>query len=317
MPSCCGEILPWPNKMSSLRFLILLALLLSAGAASAAPLVSLLVADQKAANVEFASAFRKALTRLAPTVEVRETEVFDETSAASPKVIVAVGSQSFLQAIQKSKRAPVVAALLPRYAYERVLQQATGGVATSAVFLDQPEDRQLAMLSLLPGPPDTIGIFRSASNVLSLPRLRAGAAKYRLKLREEQVSAEHDLASAIQNMSAHADVILATPDPAIFSPQTIPGILLSAYRSRVPLVGFSPAYTRAGALVSMHSSVVQLAEQTAEMIRLMVAGGSVPAPQVPSDFEVSINRQVARSMGIELPVEGVLAERIRARERGL
>lgn len=303
--------------MSSIRLVILLLLLLSAGAATAAPVVSLLMGDQKAASVEFAIAFRNALARSAPAIEVRETDVYDEASAASPKAIVAVGSQSFQLAIQKSKRVPVVAALLPRYAYERVLQQASGGVATSAVFLDQPEDRQLAMLSLLPGPPETIGVFRSASNVLSHSRLRAGAAKYRLKLREEQVSAEHDLASAIQNMSAHADVILATPDPAIFSPQTIAGILLSAYRSRVPLVGFSPAYTRAGALLSMHTSVPQLAEQTAEMIRLMVAGGSVPAPQAPSDFEVSINRQVARSMGIELPAEAVLVERIKARERAL
>lgn len=303
--------------MSSIRLLILLALMFSAGAASAAPVVGLLVADQKAANIEFAGAFRKSLARIAPAVEVQETDLFDDASASSLKVIVAVGSQSFQQAIQKSKRAPVVAALLPRYAYERVLQQATGAVSASAVYLDQPEDRQLAMLSLLPGPPDTIGVFRSASNVLSMPRLRAGAAKYRLKLREESVSADHDLASAIQNMSAHADVILATPDPAIFSPQTIPGILLSAYRSRVPLVGFSPAYTRAGALVSLHSSVPQLAEQAAELIRQMVVGGGVPVPQAPNDFEVSINRQVARSMGIELPSEAVLVERIKARERAL
>lgn len=301
--------------MPSIRLAILFVLLLSAGAVHAAPLVNLLVADPKAANVEFVSAFRKAMARLAPAVEVRESEAVDETPAA--RLVVAVGSQSFQQAIQKSSRGPVVAALLPRYAYERILQQAGATVATSAVFLDQPEDRQLAMLSLLPGPPDTIGIFRSATNVLSLPRLRAGAAKYRLKLREEAVLAENELASAIQNLSAHADVILATPDPAIFSSQTIPGILLSAYRARVPLVGFSPAYTRAGALVSMHSSVAQLAEQTAEMARQVVAGGSVPAPQVPSDFEVSINRQVARSMGIELPTEAVLVDRIKARERGL
>lgn len=286
----------------------------AAGSACAEYAVTLFVPDQKAANREFAQAFQRALKRLAPALTVRESATPDEL-AEPPGLVVAVGSQAFQQAVQRSKRVPVVGALLPRFAYERVLQQSPVTVATSAVFLDQPEERQLAMLSLLPGPPVTVGVIRSASNVLSMPRLRAGAAKYRLKLREEMVSAEHDLAAAIQNIAGQVDVILATPDPTIFSPQTIPGILLSAYRARVPLAGFSPAYTRAGALLSLHSSIDQLAEQTAEMVRAAGAGSVLPAPQAPVEFEISINRQVARSMGIELPAESALVDRIKGRER--
>lgn len=301
--------------MSILRFLIFFVVLAAARSACADPVVSVFVPDQKAANREFAQAFQRALKRLAPTVVVRETAALDDAAEPPPSLVVAVGSVAFQQAAQRAKRAPVIAALLPRFAYERVLQQSTVAVATSAVFLDQPEERQLAMLSLLPGPPGTVGVIRSTSNVLSMPRLRAGAAKFRLKLREEVLSADHELAAAIQNIAGQVDVILATPDPTIFSPQTIPGILLSAYRARVPLAGFSPAYTRAGALLSLHSSIDQLAEQTAEMVRVVNAGGALPAPQVPAEFELSINRQVARSMGIELPAESIMVERIKGRER--
>lgn len=301
--------------MPALRFLIFLAVLATANSALAEFAVSLFVPDQKAASREYSEALQGALRRVAPALPVKIIGTLDELPEQTRGVVVAVGSQAFQSVIQKPRRVPVLAALMPRFAYERAAQQAPGVQAVSAVFLDQPEERQLALLSLLPGPPVTVGVMRTANQVLSLSRLRSGAAKFRLKLREEVLSPEYELATAIQNLAGQADVILASPDPAIFSPQTIPGILLSAYRARVPLVGFSPAYTRAGALVSLHSSVRQLAEQAAEMIRAMAAGASLPAPQVPNDFEVSINRQVARSMGLDLPSEAAMVERLKALER--
>ena len=298
--------------MLIVRFLILV-LLMTAWLARADTVVSVFVPDQKAANKEFSEALQRALARLSVTVSVREVQAIDGVVAGG--LVVAVGSQAFQEAQRKSAGRAVIGAMLPRHAYERVLQQAAAGVPTSAVFLDQPEERQLALVSLLPGPPATIGVIRSDNAVISWARLRAAAARYRFKLQEESLSADSDLAAAIQNVSGQTDVILATPDPAVFSPQTISGILLSAYRSRVPLVGFSPAYTRAGALLSLHSSVQQLAAQTAEMVRVVAAGGALPAPQVPTHFEVSVNRQVARSLGVELPSEIVLVDHLRALER--
>lgn len=298
--------------MLSTRFLILFFLLLSAGTACADPVVSVLLTDQKAANVEFAAAFRKSLKRIAPLIEVKETGAIDSASPEHQKVIVAVGSQSFQKAIQES-RSPVVGALLPRFSYERLQSQANQSVAISAVFLDQPEERQLAFLSILPGPPGVVGVLQTATSVVSLTRLRSGATKFRLKINEEVISPGRDIGAVMQTITGQSDIILATPDPDIFNPQTIQGILLSAYRARVPLIGFSPAYTRAGALASLHSSVSQLAEQTAEMVRLIVQTDTVPPPQVPAEFEVSVNRQVARSMGIDLPAEAILVERIKSK----
>ena len=283
------------------------------GGASGNQSVILLVAEQKPAAREFAEAFLIALRRIAPMLTVRETLALDQ-SESSPSLIVAVGSLSLQHSLSNAPRSRVIAALVPRLGFEKAVQQYGSGPA-SAVFLDQPEDRQMALISLLPGPPLTVGLIRSTSSSVSSPRLRSGAQKHRLKLNEQIVSGERDLASAVQLVTGESDVILATPDSAVFSPQTIQGVLLSSYRARVPLIGFSPAYTKAGALISLHSSVRQLAEQTAEMVRLSVAGSGLPPPQVPRDFEISINRQVARSMGIELPSEGAMVEQLRNRER--
>lgn len=293
-------------------------MLAAAGEVLSEPAVLILLPDQKAANREFSEALQKALRRVSPTLSLAEVvSVDDGQFEGQQKIVVAVGSQAYQAALTLPRRGPVVAALLPRLTYEKLQQQATGATAanSTAVFLDQSEERQLALLSLLPGPPTSVGVVRSASSGLSMPRLRAAAPRFRIKLVEEVVSSERDLASAIQVMASQSDVILATPDPEVFNPQTIQGILLSAYRARVPLVGFSPAYTRAGALISLHSSVNQLAQQTAEVVRLIAQGDGVPPPQSPNEFEVSINRQVARSMSIDLPAEAVLVDKIKARAR--
>lgn len=300
---------------SCLRLLLLCTLLLSGGSAFANQVVTLLVTEQKLANREFADAFVSALRRMAPGLTVRETAALDEEPESPQRIVVAVGSLAFRFSIQKARQPRVIAALVPRLSFEKLLQQYGGGGPTSAIYLDQPEDRQMALISLLPGPPATVGIVQSASGGISPSRLRSAAQKYRLKLNEETVSSERELASAVQLLTGQSDVMLATPDPGVFNPQSIQSILLSTYRARVPLIGFSPAYTKAGALLSLHSSVRQLAEQTAEMVRQAAAGSSLPAPQSPREFELSVNRQVARSMGIELPSEATLVEQLRNRER--
>ena len=296
------------------RIALLLALVLASGRLFANPAVLIFAPEQKVASQEFVDALLGALERTAPALAVKQVQSLPEGTGDASTLIVAVGSQAFQTGLQQAKSSRVIAVLVPRSGYEKILQSFSGR-QSSAVFLDQTEERQLALISLLPGPPGNVGVIRASSDAPAVRRLRASAQKFRLKLTEASVTAEHDLAQAVQSLIGESDVILATPDPAVFNPQTIQSILLSSYRARIPLIGFSPAYTKAGALLSVHSSVRQLADQTAEMVRQTMLGNGLPSPQSPQNFEVSINRQVARSMGIELPTEGVLADWLRNRER--
>jgi ABC-type uncharacterized transport system substrate-binding protein len=119
---------------------------------------------------------------------------------------------------------------------------------------------------------------------------------------------------ALQSVLLDSDVLLALPDPTLFNSQTAANILLAAYRRRVPLIGFSPAYVKAGALFALYSGPEQVAARAGEMLRQALAGRSFPAPQWPRDFSVAANHDVARSFGLVLD-ESRLAEQLRAGER--
>jgi putative ABC transport system substrate-binding protein len=78
------------------------------------------------------------------------------------------------------------------------------------------------------------------------------------------------------------------------------------------VLGYSHSLTRAGALLSLHSSPAQIGRQTAEWVSAAIRGAEVvlPPPAHPDYFSVSINEQVARSLGLALPPAAELDQRL-------
>ena len=123
------------------------------------------------------------------------------------------------------------------------------------------------------------------------------------------------LITPLEAVLTEADLLLALPDPLVFNRNTAQSLFLTSYRYRDPVLGYSRSLTRAGALLSLHSSPAQIGRQAAEWISSAMQGGTVrlPPPAYPSYFSVSINDQVARSLGFILPPEADLEKRLEGR----
>lgn len=269
---------------------------------------TVLLGEPSGSAAEFARVLEGELAATHPGLRLQKIGTATEADAGS-RLLIAVGSRSLQQALSLPRAPLVVAALVPSSVFDDL---AVRGRA-SAVFLDQPPARQLALLNLLLPDARRVGVLVGRAQRKYLGPLAQAAESMRLQLQVSLVENRDGLFDALQQVAARSDVLLAWPDATVFNPQTIQSILLTTYRQRVPLLGFSTAYTKAGALASVHSSVPQMAAQTADLVRAALAG-SLPAPQYPREFEVSLNRQVGRSLGIELPDERMLVEQMRARE---
>jgi ABC-type uncharacterized transport system substrate-binding protein len=80
------------------------------------------------------------------------------------------------------------------------------------------------------------------------------------------------------------------------------------------MVAFSPAYVRAGALLAVHVTPFQIGIQAAQMTRNLLDGKALPASGVySSDFQISVNEHVARSLGLSLDGQD-LRQRLLQRE---
>jgi len=135
-----------------------------------------------------------------------------------------------------------------------------------------------------------------------------------LGLNEQAVGAL-TLPEALHELLQNSEVLFALPDSAIYNDSTIRNILLTTYRRGIPLIGFSPGIVKAGALCAVSSTPAQIAAQAATLIRQFGDSHPLPVAQYPQEFEITINEQVANSLGLPIKTTSELSHEIKAAEK--
>ncbi|MFO1199731.1 MAG: ABC transporter substrate binding protein [Burkholderiaceae bacterium] len=321
---------------SAARALLLVGLLL-APVAALADSIAVLLSGQGGGYAEVVEAIqtevRKSPGHRVVTATVG-TAPSDEFAQAAPTLLVAVGTRAAEAALRAADpRVPVLCVLLPRSSYETLLAatrsapgrpgearadetRASGDPRkVSAVFLDQPHARQIELIrQALPGLA-RVGLVAGPDSAREIERVQAAAERRGLKVVAERVSRDTELFQALQRVMTDSDVFLALPDPRVVTSESAQNLLITSYRLRSPVIGYSAAYVRAGALAAVYSTPAQIGTQAGEIARAVLRGAPLPAPQAPRAFAVAVNRQVARSLGIEIDDDTALRERIARQER--
>lgn len=291
---------------------VFLCLFIPAGYLHAAPLaVTVVLSESSGAYLEFSDALREKL--LNKNVYLN---VVDDPGEAIPEqgLIVAVGMKA-ATAIAGSSAHAILNVFVPRAGYEKLLHDFPLRAASktcSAIFLDQPAERQVRLIeALLPGK-RSIGILLDSYPPDDLAQLRQRMAKHKLILHEHKIGPDFPLHVALQHVLDSSDVLLALPDAAIYNSSTIRNILLASYHSGDPVIGFSPSYVKAGALAAVFSTPAQIAAQAAMAIQRYGETRMLPAAQHSQQFEVSTNEQVSRSLGLTIKSAEELHQEISA-----
>ncbi len=227
-----------------------------------------------------------------------------------PRVLVALGTEACAALAAAPGDAPGLCALIPRSSFERLLR--TSGRKASAqftaIYLDQPLKRQLALIRLALPQAQRVGILWGPDSGMRAPQLRQLAGANSLSLVEASVDASTGIFAALKPV-LDSDVLLALPDPLVYNSNSIQNILLSALRAKVPMVAFSPAYVRAGALLSLHTTPAQAGSQAATLVNDVLHDKPLPGVTVESnDFEVAVNAPVARALNLSLDAQALRLE---------
>ena len=263
-------------------------------------------------------------------------------SARPPSLVVALGSEALLSLAQPGlgllPNTPVLCVLMSQQTYETTLKRFKAmasqakdsplhALKLTALYANQPLSRQLALLRLaLPKAqnlgvlwtPETADTAEGAGPSSSLLELKQATIERRLNLRIETVQAGAPVYKPLSSLLGQVDVLWALPNDQIYNPASFQNILLSSIRAGVPMVGFSAAYVRSGALLGVYATPQPMARQAAQMVRNMLVGGhaagAAVVPQFPKAFEVGVNQAVARSLGYTLDA-AQLQTRLEALER--
>ncbi|MBI5040633.1 MAG: hypothetical protein HZB57_05380, partial [Gammaproteobacteria bacterium] len=239
--------------------------------------------------------------------------------ASRPELVVPVGIRATGLTLRGAGSLPVLSLLIPLDSYTTLLNTTAAGhepSTRSAIYLDQPLSRQLDLLqTLLPGVRHIASLTGPTSQA-RIGELQTLCTQRGLRLSTQAVAADSNPIQALTPLLDQAEALLALPDPAVFNRTSLQAILLTTYRSGVPVLGFSQAYVRAGALAAVHSTARQIGQQAGEWLAELAHSGhwQLGAPRYPAYYSVSVNRQVAQTLGIHVADEDTLLAQLRKKD---
>jgi ABC-type uncharacterized transport system substrate-binding protein len=296
----------------------LLMALLSLPARAGKACVALALSSAEPPYQEAAQVIRATLPSDCPATEIdlQALKSLSATALAENRLIVAIGSQAAQALARLDIPRPVLHILLPAATYDRLPRPRAEGAQMSGIFIDQTPERQIALLRLALPEWKRVALI-SGTNSSALARgLAESAAASQLQVQSTSILSSDELYPALQQVLTEPAALFALPDPAIFNSYTIQNILLTTYRKQSPVIGFSAAYVRAGALLGLYSTPTQIGTQAAAQVARVLRGERLLPPAHPTRFEVDINRNVARSLGMDIKPGIQLAAELLSQERG-
>ncbi len=110
------------------------------------------------------------------------------------------------------------------------------------------------------------------------------------------------LPAALAGLENKVDVLLGLHDRTVFTPHTAKAILLYSFRARIPVIGLSESWVKAGALYALEPDYEDLGRQCGRAA-LRLQGEPQDLPAQPSRLVLSVNLRTARHMRIDWPNE--------------
>lgn len=282
----------------------LLCLILLLAPVARAGSLTLVLSDNSGPYAEFSNTLSDAINTRQWTIQIVPRPDTYTPSTPGPDLIITAGSEALRQTLKRAPPStPILATLLPRQTYERLLAEAPrSNRRLTALVLDQPPTRLAAFVRHLLPDQKRVGLLLSTETRPLLGPLRQAGGNH-FQFETEDVDTEAALLPALNNLLPRVGALIALPDASIYRRENIKSILITTYRQQRPVIAYSSAFVTAGALAALYSTPAQIARQTADLIE---QPGNLPAIVYPSQFAITINANVAQALGLNIADEANL-----------
>ena len=227
----------------------------------------------------------------------RVAQVLQDVKQGGSALLLTLGTAATQRARQDITTVPIIAGLVLS------ADEFKGAPNISGVTLDFPVTLQLEWLRRFLPTAKTIGvIYNPRENQQRIEAASRVAHELGLKLESQQVSDTRELPTALETLAKKIDVLWGMVDELVLTPQTAKHILLFSFQNRIPFVGLSTAWVKAGAVYALDWDYTDLGMQCGEMALKVLQGTSINAlpPMVPRKVVYALNQKTARHMKIEI-----------------
>ena len=278
----------------------------------AEPRISIIMTQQSGTYQDVRKGFQQYLDKQGIAVEYdirnfegpgQETDaVLQAIKATNPSLILTLGSPATEAVIREVKNIPIIAGMIMNEA------ELTKGENATGIVLEFPLQTHISWIQKLLPQKKTIGaLFNPRENTGTIEQARRIIEDSGLTFYAKKVETPRDLPDALDSLPGNADVLLGLTDSVVFSPETVKGILLFSFRNRIPFVGLSTSWVKAGAVYALDRDYVDIGVQCGELAEQVIKGVNIHTlkPQSPRKVLYALNLNSINHMHLNLS-DGVI-----------
>jgi putative ABC transport system substrate-binding protein len=166
------------------------------------------------------------------------------------RVIIAVGSEAVQVVEAEQPEVPVISTMILRR-QPRTDTPAWNVAATIPLDVSLPS--LLTRLKLVFPGKTRLGIIHNpASGGASTAQMQARAQQLGFTVRVAECGEAGQLLAALASFKGQVDFVWCLPDGSLYNSATIKPLILASLEERLPLIGFSESFARAGAAVGVY-----------------------------------------------------------------
>lgn len=232
------------------------------------------------------------------TLEQARASALKEFEHIKPDLIYVLGSEATSWTSQQTSRIPIVSTMVLK---DDVFKQSANITGVSLGYSFKIQFQWLKRF--FPGKKTVAILFNPDENEATVRDASTISQKEGLKLIVIPVETPKQLPYALDQLSNNIDIIMTIPDETVLSPNTSRDVLLASFNNKVPLIGLSDQWVKAGAFYALTWDFNDLGEQCAALAIKVLDSKTVQTvpPEHPRKITYSINAKIAEHMDIEIP----------------
>lgn len=170
----------------------------------------------------------------------------------------------------------------------------------SGVTLDIAPAQQFRIIRQAMPASKRIGVLYDPQyNQKMIEEAKKAAAAAGFSLVAQPVSSIRDIPLALQKLENNMDVLWSIYDQTAYTSETTRYILLQSLRKKIPVIGLSPHFAKAGALLAIYGDYPDMGQQIAlQAIAISKGAERVPQMSRPRKVRIAINEKVGRLFDI-------------------
>ena len=217
-----------------------------------------------------------------------------------PDIVLTLGTAATQVARQDIKDIPIVfCVILNPVASGLVNSMRSSGNNLTGASIDIPPETQFERLrAIVPGLRKIGTLYNPREMGPVIHEASAVAERMGLELVTVEVKSEKDVPDALASLEKGIDALWMTADSIVYTPSSIRFILLYTLRGRIPFMGLSPSYVRAGTLFALSIDYRDVGRQAGGLVMEIIEG------KKPAELPITVPRKTYLTLNL------ITAERI-------